>query len=339
MLLEEKRPKEAGCSRRWLGCLAGGLLVLGALAGGVGLKAAAPPDRRPEMKKAQPKVTRGELRPFDLVPLDRLDDETANRLRREMEQFRKQMEESRKRMEQALKEGRAIEGLPGLLEGTWGVPRRKALAGLRHEGRLGARVSPPSETLVDQLGLPKGQGVVLDEVLPGSAAAKAGLKAHDVLLEVDGKAVPARVEDLAKTVAELKADTPFDVVVLRKGKRETVKGLSLPKASAARPERGLPALPRLKAGLLPDGVEKSATTSISRTDDRFTAKHSDGETTITVRGAMDDGKAKAEEIVIEQGKGRSHTYSSVDEVPAEHREKVRGLVEMSRDGRVRFPDR
>src|SRR5947209_1764451 len=63
------------------------------------------------------------------------------------------------------------------------------------EARLGAQLSPPGATLADQLDLPREQGMVLEEVGPNSAAAKAGLKAHDILLEVGGKAVPSKRED------------------------------------------------------------------------------------------------------------------------------------------------
>ncbi len=101
--------------------------------------------------------------------------------------------------------------------------------------RLGVAVEKPSETLTEQLELPKDQGLVIRDVMADSAAAKAGLKAHDILLELDGKAVSSNPEEFRKQVEGVKADTPVDAVVLRKGKKETVKGLSLPEAKAAAP--------------------------------------------------------------------------------------------------------
>src|SRR5262245_31063285 len=59
--------------------------------------------------------------------------------------------------------------------------------------RLGARLEAPPAALADQLDLPRGQGLLLTEVESDSAAAKAGLKRNDVLLELDGKPVPRDV--------------------------------------------------------------------------------------------------------------------------------------------------
>src|SRR5262249_46263788 len=96
--------------------------------------------------------------------------------------------------------------------------------------RLGAMLATPNATLVEQLALPKGQGLVLEEVPEGTAAAKAGLKPHDILLDIDGKAVPKDVVAFASLLAKIKEDTPVEVIVLRRGKNETLKGLKLPKA-------------------------------------------------------------------------------------------------------------
>src|SRR5439155_21475502 len=67
-----------------------------------------------------------------------------------------------------------------------------------------------------------------------SAAAKAGMKAHDILLEINGKVVPDDTTEFLKIMNEIKADKPVDAVVLRKGKKETLKGLSLPEAKEAK---------------------------------------------------------------------------------------------------------
>src|SRR2546427_795221 len=56
--------------------------------------------------------------------------------------------------------------------------------------RLGAMMELPNPTLIEQLDLPKEQGMVLCDVLADSAAAKAGLKPHDILLELNGQPVP-----------------------------------------------------------------------------------------------------------------------------------------------------
>jgi C-terminal processing protease CtpA/Prc len=114
------------------------------------------------------------------------------------------------------------------------------------EGRLGVRVQKPSATLAEQLDLPKGQGLVIEQVTADSAASKAGLKPHDILLEIGGKAVPDNPAELSnKVLSDIKADTKVNVVVLRKGKKETIKGLNLPEAPAQQPGNafGGPAFP------------------------------------------------------------------------------------------------
>ena len=95
-------------------------------------------------------------------------------------------------------------------------------------GRLGIEALPVSEVLVDQLDLPAKKGLVVDKVLADSAAAKAGLKKNDIILEFNGKEVTNDPMALRKIVAEMKNDEPIDAQVLRKGKKEMVKGIKLP---------------------------------------------------------------------------------------------------------------
>jgi membrane-associated protease RseP (regulator of RpoE activity) len=211
---------------------------------------------------------------------------------------------------------------------------------MRGEGRLGVMATKPSETLVEQLDLPKDRGLVIEDVVADSAAAKAGLKAHDILLELDGKPVSQDVREFKKYVDEIKADTPVDVVVLRKGKKETIKGLKLPEAKAA----AAPALPNFpnpprppRLPALPGGPNvKSDSISITRNNDRFVTEQRKGGVTIKVTGKVADGKAEVSEVKVDDGKGQVKTYESLDKVPEAHREQAKKLAEMSAAGRVRF---
>jgi len=96
--------------------------------------------------------------------------------------------------------------------------------------RLGAVVQAPVPALVDQLDLPKGQGMLIQDSKSDSPAAKAGLKANDILLQLDGKSVPSNLDDVTIMLNELKPDAPVDAIILRKGRRETVKGIKLGEA-------------------------------------------------------------------------------------------------------------
>jgi C-terminal processing protease CtpA/Prc len=91
--------------------------------------------------------------------------------------------------------------------------------------RLGVRLAPVGETLAEQLGLGAGKGVQIVEIESGSAAEKAGLKKHDVLVKVDGKDADG-VEGGRGSVLEALKKKEFDVDLLRQGKKQTVRVLS-----------------------------------------------------------------------------------------------------------------
>jgi C-terminal processing protease CtpA/Prc len=136
-----------------------------------------------------------------------------------MEEMRKQLQQMRGLQRGAFPGGRAGGNFPF---GRFGD--------LDREGRMGASIQQPSDTLADQLNLPDRQGMVLKEIQPDSAAARAGLKDHDILLELNGKPVPRDMDEFQKLVRDIKPDAEVDAVVLRKGRKETIKGLKLPEA-------------------------------------------------------------------------------------------------------------
>lgn len=334
-----------------------------------------PKKEAPVKPERDPK--QGQTLPFDFDKLFEqfggLDDENFKEARKQLQQARKQIEqmlkenrggvavdpnkllekfgglddenfkEARKRLEEAQKQmERLLKQQPGGFGGAFVFPGAPLTAsGLStRPGRLGAQIRVPSKTLIEQLELPADQGIVLEAVGPNSAAAKAGLQPHDIVLELDGKTVPSKVDEFVKMIETLKANKPVDVVVLRKGKKETIKGLTLPEVKAVtRP--ALPGLPGQLGGVFAPGglagVARGGMTSITRNNDQFTARHQEGETTISITGTIDQGKAKADEIVIDEGKGQKATYTSLDKVPAAHKEKVEKLLEMSASGKVRVP--
>jgi beta-lactamase regulating signal transducer with metallopeptidase domain len=253
MLLQTPCAVERRCPRLWSLATAGGLLSIAVLIAGIGLRAnaATPGDdrvavnspddtKKDDPKKEQPKkddqkkddkdqpkkekkrIIGGDFELPDLEEIlknlpQNLDPEKLAEIRKQLEQVRGEM---RKRLEEMRRN--MPEGMPGRF------PFRGMRAMIAGSGRLGIRVDRPSSVLADQLDLPKGQGLVVQDVLPDSAAAKAGLKPHDVLLQFDGKAVSNDPAEFSELVREAKADTPLSVVVKRKGKEETIKGLSLP---------------------------------------------------------------------------------------------------------------
>ena len=174
---------------------------------GWALPAAAQEPPRDRPKDGQPGL------PFPLPDVEKLLPPGVNPAQARL--IRQQMEMTRKILEDLNKQ------LPGGIGP--GLP-----LGRSADNRLGAGLEPPGDALADQLDLPRGQGLVLESVKAGSAAARAGLRNHDVLLEVGGKPVPRRVSAFTRMLSDFKTGDKLDAVVLRKGKRETIKGLTLP---------------------------------------------------------------------------------------------------------------
>jgi hypothetical protein len=382
MLLHNPTATESRCPRRWSLFTAGGLLGLAVLVAGLGAYAAPAPaprnglgkskpaDEKPgkdetkpgkdETKKAEP-APDNPLRFGDVNIEDILKQVAPNLDPEQAKQLRKELEARRHEIEKALEQVRKMQGQwPGMMAGM------DPFGGRGHEGRLGAQVAAPSPTLADQLDLPKGHGVVIQEVVPGSAAANAGLKAHDVLLELDGKPVPSNPVAVVRMVEAIKAGKAVDAVVLRKCKRETIQGLKLPQAKVARPAGdfgffrpadalkplmrgpgdafgGADALKQLMpnkpladiggAGFILPGLAggKGVITTTFRNDDRFTTRHQEGSLVITVTGKVADGNTTVSEVHVRDG-GESHNYASLNKVPERYRDKVKNLIEMTQKG-------
>ena len=86
---------------------------------------------------------------------------------------------------------------------------------------LGLMVGPLGDEQRKEMKMPEGQGVVVQQVVPDSPAAKAEFKEKDVLLKAGDKPLKS-VEDLLAAVNEAK-DKPLAVVLLREGKEHTIK--------------------------------------------------------------------------------------------------------------------
>jgi hypothetical protein len=82
----------------------------------------------------------------------------------------------------------------------------------------GLHLLPVPEVLYSQLPqLPRGQGLVVDEITPDTLATKVNLQRHDVLLTYDGQ--PIRDADqFNKMVRTMKVDQKAPLVLLRSGK-------------------------------------------------------------------------------------------------------------------------
>jgi serine protease Do len=88
-------------------------------------------------------------------------------------------------------------------------------------GRLGITVDSLSEQLGDYFGTK--EGVLVTSVTDGSAAAKAGLKAGDVIVSINGSTIDSPSE-LSRRVQRLEDGEEFTLEIVRDKKRQTLKG-------------------------------------------------------------------------------------------------------------------
>ncbi len=90
-----------------------------------------------------------------------------------------------------------------------------------NRGFLGAEMQNLTPDLAAAFGLPNPAGAVLVNIMPGSPADKAGLRAGDVVVTVNDKAV-RDATDLRNTVGLMRVGDPLQLEVLRDGKRMRV---------------------------------------------------------------------------------------------------------------------
>lgn len=87
--------------------------------------------------------------------------------------------------------------------------------------QIGIGVTPLTKQLGDYFGIAEGKGLLIDNVRENSPAAKAGLKAGDIIVEADGKAVKGQI-DLIRALGE-KKDGDVSLTIIRDRNRQTVR--------------------------------------------------------------------------------------------------------------------
>ncbi len=228
-------------------------------------------------------------------------------------------------------------------------------------GRLGVRVETPAEALTEQLNLAKEQGLLVQDVVANSAAAKAGVQKHDIILFFGDQPVTHDHEKFITAVRDGKAGE-IELVVLRKGKRVTLRA-TLPEAKKGEvklednvvpfkfnravpfkdfqgaiildPTTGQPNLPFWTGqNIFVNPNARSVTTTIIRKNDQFTTRHQEDALVISITGSIEDGKVKVKEIGVHDG-GAEKKYESLDKVPDQHKDKVKHLLEQTESGQVK----
>jgi serine protease Do len=83
-------------------------------------------------------------------------------------------------------------------------------------------IQPVDADIASSLALPAATGALVAKVYPDSPASAGGIEVGDVIVEFDGRTVPAS-DDLPSIVADTPVGKKVDVVVYRKGKRKKIK--------------------------------------------------------------------------------------------------------------------
>lgn len=86
-------------------------------------------------------------------------------------------------------------------------------------GWLGVRIDEITEENAAEFGLAEPRGVAIASVMPGQPAAQAGLRAKDVVVSVDGRAV-ATPRELQRVIASTPAGQTVRVTLLREGREQ-----------------------------------------------------------------------------------------------------------------------
>lgn len=306
---------------------------------------AAPP---PPFPLARPPVVFPLPAPGDPLDLDALEKELVQ----QQEMMRKMLEGLVGQLGQGDGQGVRIGGIAVGPDGRARVLR----GGLPQSGggRLGVRVDKPTEALAAQLDLPPGQGLVCTDVPADSVAGKAGVKPYDVLMEVAGKSVPSDPAEFVGDLKAIKADEKVDIVVLRKGRKETIKAVALPAAKEPVAEAfpafpampafpgaqmrpgvpmlrpavigegaGLPGFPAPAAPVAPgvggEGVR------VEQFNDAFTVFYQKDGVKVTVTGTKEDGQIKAESFEVEAN-GKSVKAESIEKLPKELQEAAKNAL-------------
>ena len=217
----------------------------------------------------------------------------------------------------------------------------------------GAALEPAGDALLDQLNLPAGKGMIVTSVDADSAAGKAGLKTHDLVIKVNDKSVAGDAKEMVKALGKNDPETPVDLVVVRKGKEQTLKGVKLPEVALA-PTGGFgigegPAFPAFPVGpggglklpkidpkiggfggfpFPPGGINiNGMKLQLTRDKDDFNSTYEKDKLKIAIKGKMDGKTAKVDEIAITEGDS-TKKYEKVKDVPEAHRETVDRIIQV-----------
>jgi serine protease Do len=121
--------------------------------------------------------------------------------------------------------------------------------GVVERGYLGVEVQPVRPNMAEALGLKSAAGAIVDETMPGTPAASAGLKPGDVITKVNGNEVKD-ASDLTRMLGLMKPGAKVELSYLRDGAEKTAAvTLAAQKVEKAARAESVPAKPTTALGL------------------------------------------------------------------------------------------
>ncbi|MFO7974675.1 MAG: PDZ domain-containing protein, partial [Candidatus Hydrogenedentota bacterium] len=84
-------------------------------------------------------------------------------------------------------------------------------------GQLGVVIQPLTQELAESFGVDEGRGILIGQVMEGTAADKADLKQGDIIVEYDGQPV-GDLNSFRSRIASTAPGTKMDLLILRNGK-------------------------------------------------------------------------------------------------------------------------
>ena len=187
------------------------------------------------------------------------------------------------------------------------------------QGWLGADVQPISYDLGDSLGLTPPRGVIIDSVVPGSPAAKAGLSAADVILKI-GDADMRNPRDYNRAVAKAPFDSTQQLTLWRNGAQTT---LTIPWAESPNSQPASMDMQAMSAPLKPAtpgdmGVTLATVTPALRSRFKLTPTQSGVVVTNVVRNSLADNQGvQTGDVVIRAGTQTIHSDAELKQAVAD----------------------
>ena len=96
--------------------------------------------------------------------------------------------------------------------------------GVVRHGYLGVRIQPVGPDIAQAMGLASANGAIVDQTMPGTPAADAGLQSGDIITKVNGESVKD-AGDLTHTIGMMKPGDHVELTYLRNGQEKTASVL------------------------------------------------------------------------------------------------------------------